>query len=204
MTEANPNTRLEAFCDGVFAIAMTLLVIDLKIPATAHVEDTAGVWLALRQMAPAVCAFLLSFTVIFITWVNHHATLKLVDKSSSSFTYANGMLLLSVVVIPFPTALLGEYVLTDHAAPAVTLYNAVLALQAVAWLLLSNTVLENGLTRNDAGEAHIRVSRRYGVSALALYSACAVAALWFPLTVAAITVLIWGFWLTVGVRMGPA
>jgi uncharacterized membrane protein len=116
MADTHPNARLEAFCDGVFAIAATLLVIDVKLPATDLVESTSGLWLALRHTGPAIAAFILSFAIIFITWVNHHATLKLVGRSSSSFIYANGLLLLTVVFLPFPTALPGEYVMTDHAA----------------------------------------------------------------------------------------
>jgi uncharacterized membrane protein len=70
MTETSPNSRLEAFCDGVFAIALTLLIIDIKIPSTAVIHDTTDFWLALKHIAPSICAFLLSFTIILITWVN--------------------------------------------------------------------------------------------------------------------------------------
>jgi len=104
----NPNARLEAFCDGVFAIALTLLIIDIGIPATIEINNTAEFWTALKNILPSIFAFLLSFIVIFITWVNHHASLKLVARTSPSFIYANGLLLLTVVFIPFPTALLGE------------------------------------------------------------------------------------------------
>src|SRR5258705_2910552 len=99
MAETNPNSRLEAFCDGVFAIALTLLVIDIKIPSTIAINNTADFWLALRHVAPSIFAFVLSFIIILITWVNHHNTLKLVNKSSPSFIYANGFLLLTVVFV---------------------------------------------------------------------------------------------------------
>jgi uncharacterized membrane protein len=107
MAETNTNSRLEAFCDGVFAIALTLLIIDIKIPSSVTIDTTNDVWLALKHIVPSIFSFLLSFAVILITWVNHHAALKLVNKSSPPFIYANGLLLLSVVFIPFPTALLG-------------------------------------------------------------------------------------------------
>jgi hypothetical protein len=102
-------------------------------------------------LTPAVFAFLLSFTVIFITWVNHHAALRLVHKSSVSFIYANGFLLHGVVFIPFPTSLLGAFLLTDHAAPAVVLYNAVLVQQAIAWILLSRAALTDRLASGEGG-----------------------------------------------------
>lgn len=126
MAEENINSRLEAFGDGVFAIALSLLIIDIKIPSSAAINNTADFWLALKHITPSLFAFLLSFVIIFITWVNHHNGLKLVNKSSASFMYANGFLLLTVVFIPFPTSLLGEYLFTDHSAPAVILYNSVM------------------------------------------------------------------------------
>src|SRR5262245_58081122 len=127
MAEGNPNSRLETFCDGVFAIALTLLVLDIRSPSTTEIHSTADLWLAMLQLVPSVFAFVLSFTIILITWVNHHASLKLLHKSSAAFIYANGFLLLTVVFIPLPTRLLGEYLLTDHSAPAVVLYESTLA-----------------------------------------------------------------------------
>jgi uncharacterized membrane protein len=78
----NANTRLEAFCDGVFAIAITLLIIEVGIPAGAEITDTAEFWAALQHLLPSIFAFILSFVVIFITWVNHQVSLKLVAGSS--------------------------------------------------------------------------------------------------------------------------
>ena len=72
MSETNPNSRLEAFCDGVFAIALTLLIIDIKILPTIEINSNADFWLALKHIVPSVLAFVLSFTIILITWVNHH------------------------------------------------------------------------------------------------------------------------------------
>ncbi len=101
MVESNVNSRLEAFCDGVFAIAITLLILDIKIPSGVIINTTNDFWLALQHLLPSVFAFLLSFTIILITWVNHHSTLKLINKSSPAFIYANGFLLLTIVVLPF-------------------------------------------------------------------------------------------------------
>lgn len=156
MAEANPNTRLEAFCDGVFAIALTLLIIDIKIPSTKEINNTDEFWHVLKHIASSVFAFVLSFIIILITWVNHHASLKQVNKSSASFIYANGFLLLTVVFIPFPTSLMGEYILTDHAPPAVILYNSTLAAQALSWTLLTGSVLKNQLAKNEKSILSIR------------------------------------------------
>ena len=201
MQETNPNSRLEAFCDGVFAFALTLLVIEIKIPSTAHIESTADFWNALGRIAPSVGTFLLSFGVIFITWVNHHNALKLGNKSSTPFIYANGLLLLSVVFIPFPTALMGEYLLSDHASPAVILYEAVIVLQSIGWIMISQTALNGNLLKSESAIRQARRSRVFGYFALAMYSLLAILAIWFPLIVAIITTGIWIFWLIYGMRL---
>ena len=142
MAEANPNSRLEAFCDGVFAIALTLLIIDIKIPSTERIDTTNDLWLALKHILPSIFAFVLSFIIILITWANHHGGLKLINRSSAAFIFANGFLLLTVVFIPFPTALMGEYLLTDHSSPAVILYVSTMAIQAIGWILFTVRLLK--------------------------------------------------------------
>jgi uncharacterized membrane protein len=131
MGASNSNTRLEAFCDGVFAVALTLLIIDIKIPANVTINTTNDFWLALQHLLPSIFAFLLSFTIVLISWVNHHGTMKLINKSSPAFIYANGFLLLTIVILPFPTALLSEHLFTDHATPAVVIYAAINGLQSL-------------------------------------------------------------------------
>ncbi len=204
MADANPNARLEAFCDGVFAIALTLLIIDIRLPSTERVGSTAEFWRALQRLTPSVFAFVLSFGIILITWVNHHATLKLVHKSSASFIYANGFLLLTVVFIPFPTSLLGDFLWTGHAAPAVVLYDAVLAVQAIGWILLTGAALRGRLVEDERSVVTIRGNSRNGYGAFALYSLLAITALWFPLAIAVVTTVTWIFWLTLGIRMKDA
>ena len=129
---------------------------------------------SLKQLTPGILAFLISFITILITWVNHHATLKLVHNSSSHFIYANGFLLLTVVIVPFPTSLLGEFVLTNHAAPAVVLYSAVFGLQAIGWILICKAALDpaNPLTRNEKARLQIHANLQKGYYAVVLYSVC--------------------------------
>ena len=200
MADPHPNTRLEIFCDGVFAIALTLLIIDIKVPASDSIGTTRELWLALGHLGPSFFAFVLSFAIILITWVNHHALFKLVNKSSGSFIYANGFLLLTVVVMPFPTALVGEYLLTDHAAPAVVIYNSVTAAQAVAWILVTEAALRSQLAKDDKSASLMRDNRRNGYLAFAVYSLLALIAVWFPLAIAIVTTILWAYWLTFSLR----
>lgn len=201
MSTTNPNSRLEAFCDGVFAIALTLLIIDIKIPSTKEINSTAEFWHALKEIAPSVFAFILSFTIILITWVNHHNALKLGKGTTSSFIYANGFLLLTVVFMPFPTSLLGEYILTDHAAPAVILYESTMALQALGWILIIKTALKNDLGKSEKANLQIRRNGQFGYFAFVLYTLCAIIAIWFPFAIAVITTITWIFWLVWGIRI---
>jgi len=201
MAETNPNSRLEAFCDGVFAIALTLLIIDIKIPSTIEINNTPDFWVALKHITPSILAFILSFIIILITWVNHHNSMKLMNKSSASFIYANGFLLLTVVFVPFPTSLIGEYISTDYAAPAVILYNSVLALQAIGWILLCQAALKNHLGKNEKSTRAIHKNGKFGYFAFILYSLCTIAAFWFPLTIAIITAVTWIFWLVHGINI---
>ena len=204
MAESN-TARLEAFCDGVFAIALTLLVIDIKIPASETYHTNTEFWLVLKHLLPTILAFLLSFITILITWVNHHNALKLIKKTSPQFIYANGLLLLTVVFIPFPTSLLGDNVMTDHATPAVVLYSAVFALQALGWNLMGRAGLNpaNPLALNEKAEIASRGVLKNTYIAMFVYGSCAVLAFWFPLSVAIFVACTWVFWLIYGISIKP-
>ena len=197
----NPNARLEMFCDGVFAIALTLLIIDIKIPADAPINNTKEMWRALQEILPSIFAFILSFAIILITWVNHHNAMKLAAKSSPAFMYANGVLLLSVVLIPFPTSLIGEYIFTDHAAPAVILYNVVLLLQSLGWALICTAGINDNLSTGEKATLEIRKNRTYAYYSVFGYSVLAVLSIWFPLPVLIVTVMLWIVWLTIGINI---
>lgn len=199
--ESQSNTRLEAFCDAVFAIALTLLILDVRLPPASSIGSTSQLWHELGRLGPSILAFGLSFVVVFITWVNHRVTLRLVNRSTPSFLYANGFLLLTVVCVPFTARMLGEFLDTAYASPAVVVYNAVLAAEALAWILLSGAALKNDLFATEAARTTIRASNRNGFSAFALYSALAIAGFWLPVTAVVITTASWVFWLVFGIRM---
>jgi uncharacterized membrane protein len=195
---AHVNARLEAFCDGVFAIALTLLIIDVRVPVTTAIGTSGDLWLALRHLLPSIFAFVLSFGIIFISWVNHHELLKLVDSTTHPFIYANGFLLLSVVFVPFPTALLGDHLLTNHASPAVILYSAAGAIMGLGWALVGRTALP--LARDDRAAARVRKGARSAYFGIAFYTTCAIVAVWLPLAVAVVQTVMWIYWVFYGVR----
>jgi uncharacterized membrane protein len=128
-------SRLEAFSDGVFAIVITLLILDIKVPAGA--EGRLGP--ALVDQWPRYAAFLLSFFVVGVIWLNHHATINLLARTDHSSQVLNLLLLLPVSVLPWPTALLAEYAL--HGSPsdqrvAVLVYGGTSTAMAVSFNVL--------------------------------------------------------------------
>jgi uncharacterized membrane protein len=126
------TSRLEAFSDGVFAVAITLLVLDIRPPA--DVETQRGLWHALGDLWPNYAAYAVSFLVIGIVWVNHHAVMELITHVDRGLAFLNLLLLMAVALIPFTTALFAEYLTHDdpaHAAAAV--YSIVITLMGAAF-----------------------------------------------------------------------
>ena len=107
------TSRLEAFSDGVFAIAATLLVLELRVPA-----DSPDLVRALLDIWPAYAAYLVSFLTIGIIWVNHHTLLEHCRRVDRRFLYLNLLLLIAVGIVPFPTSLVDRYILSEHGATA--------------------------------------------------------------------------------------
>jgi uncharacterized membrane protein len=97
--------RVEAFSDGVLAVAITLLVLDLKVP---HVGE-GSLWEALLKQWPAYAAYLTSFLIIGVMWVNHHAIFRQIRLVDRSLMLLNLLLLMSIVAIPFGASLVSEY-----------------------------------------------------------------------------------------------
>src|SRR5215212_10288790 len=102
MTEAKSLTRLEAFSDGVFAIAITLLILEIKVPPIDSVHSINDLVNALVHLWPSYFAFVYSFGGILVQWIIHHNTFCHLNKTSRPFLYTNGFLLITIVFFPFP------------------------------------------------------------------------------------------------------
>jgi uncharacterized membrane protein len=125
------KNRLEAFSDGVFAVAITLLVLEIGIP------EGDDLWRKLGDEWPSFAAFFVSFWVIGIIWVNHHGVIDHLKRADRGVLYLNLLLLMSVVLIPFATALMAEHLNSgedEHVAAAV--YAGSFVLMAVAFGVL--------------------------------------------------------------------
>jgi uncharacterized membrane protein len=121
--------RAEAFSDGVFAIAITLLVLTIGQPQNYH--DLGG---ELLRQWPSYAAYVVSFAVIGIMWFNHHVIFSLLARVDRTFLFLNLLLLLSVVFIPYPTGVFGEALRRGEGTrDAAVMYSVVMALNAYSW-----------------------------------------------------------------------
>ncbi|HYM68310.1 MAG TPA: TMEM175 family protein [bacterium] len=129
----NATGRVEAFSDGVFAIAITLLVLELHVP-----DRAAGVPLtaALAGQWPSYLAFLTSFATIGIMWINHHRMFTLIRRSDHTLLVLNGLLLLAITAVPFPTGLVAAYLPYRDARTAVMVYCGTFTVIAVFFNVL--------------------------------------------------------------------
>jgi uncharacterized membrane protein len=132
------TNRLEALADGVFAIAMTLLVLELSIPVIEDVSLNAKLGAALFDLLPKILVYLLSFVVLGIMWANHHFMFHCITRSNGKLIWINIIFLMFVALIPFSASLLGEY---SNTQLAVTIYgiNGLLciAMCLVTWIYIS-------------------------------------------------------------------
>ena len=201
MTLKNEIGRIEAFSDGVFAIAITLLVLEIKVPPVSSIHSVNDLWHALKELWPSYFAYILSFGFILIAWVNHHTCFNLVEHSSPSFMFANGFLLFNIAIIPFPTALLAEYITTDYAQPAVVFYCFCYILQNLSWNLLFVSMKNSGLLKDNksSSDAYSKFTK-YSKQGAVLYLCITVLAWWFPKTALFINSLLWFVWLWLGIK----
>jgi uncharacterized membrane protein len=164
MAPVSETNRIEAFSDGVFAIAITLLVLDLKIPRDA--PGAARLSQLLIAQWPAYLAFLTSFATILIMWINHHRIFTLVGRSDDRLLFYNGLLLLGVTIVPFPTSLVAEYLQLDGEQSAAFVFNGTYTFIAVAFNLLWRTAaVKDRLLHQDADRATVDAifaAYRYG------------------------------------------
>lgn len=179
--------RVEAFSDGVFAVAITLLVLDLRVPkAPELVALHLGLMAALVRQWPTFLAYLTSFATILVMWVNHHRLFTQIRRIDNPFLFLNGLLLLFVTLVPFPTALVAEHIRDPEAAVAVEVYSGTFLLIALSFNVLWRYAAGSGrLLGHEAILAEVQaISSQYRFGS-PLYVVCFVLAfVYFPASIA--------------------
>ena len=158
--------RIEAFSDGVFAVAITLLVLDIKVPPFPSANPAFSLAKELLAEWPAYLAFLMSFLTILIMWINHHRVFTLIRLTDDRFMILNGLLLLCVTAVPFSTALLAAYIRLPDARLATLIYAGVSLLMAFSFNGLWRYAAHDGRLLDDDHDpdiaAGITKSYRFG------------------------------------------
>jgi uncharacterized membrane protein len=127
------KNRIETLSDGVFAIVVTLLVLELRIPELSDAASTAELSRELIAMAPKFLSMVMSFLTVCVIWLNHHRLFTLIEHFDVPLFWLNANLLLWVCVIPFPTAVVGDY---PFNALALSLYGVVMSLMGCAFVFM--------------------------------------------------------------------
>jgi uncharacterized membrane protein len=178
------KTRLEAFSDGVIAIIITIMVLELKVP---HGSD----WQSLQDLLPVFLSYVLSFVYLGIYWNNHHHMLHTVQHVSGGVLWANLHLLFWLSLVPFVTGWMGE---NHFAALPTALYGVVLLLAAVAYWILQNRIISVGGGRESLLARAVGRDRKGKISPL-LYAVAIPAAFWSQWLAGAIYVAVAVMWL---------
>jgi uncharacterized membrane protein len=170
--------RLEAFSDGVFAIAVTLLILDIGVSGTAGHDLGA----AIRGLWPSYLAYVASFSTIGAAWLAHNAITEYLERADAAFVRLNLLLLLFVSFLPFPTRLVAEFIHQDKAERvAVTFYGIVLLLSSTLLLVLWRYAVRAKLVRPDLADEEIELLTERLTPGLGAYVVLIVSGLFFPI-----------------------
>jgi uncharacterized membrane protein len=171
------KTRLEAFSDGVLAVAITLLVLDLHVDAAG--EESLGA--QLRHEWPSFAAYVLSFSIIGVIWVNHHALFALAARVDRALLFYNLLLLMWVTTIPFTTSTLASFLRSGGSDTrwAVVLYGISMEGMAISFTLILAYLLRHQLVVRPVSRAEGRAAvRRFGLGTLVYPAVMLIGLIW--------------------------
>lgn len=173
--QENETVRIETFSDSVLAINITLLMFELKAPEFKESYNSWTLFLAMLRQWPAYMAFLLSFSTIFVIWVNHHRMFNIIRRSDARFMYYNGLLLFLTSLIPFTTNVLAKYSTTSATELSAGLSMALFgAITGTLFLMWNHATRDYHLLKRPSADVRVRLVRNglliitgvYGLSAL--------------------------------------
>ncbi len=178
--------RIIFFSDAVFAIALTLLVIDLRVPEEDHGETSLDVIVGLL---PGFLAYVISFAVIAVNWLGHHRKFTVINTYDSRLLQLNFVVLFLIAFVPFPTSLLAEY---PGEVPSVVLYSVVVGLLNLAQLAMWSYAYRHGLVDKSVDDAIYRyVRRNLLVVPIVFAASIPIAIFWDPTFAMYSWILIW-------------
>jgi uncharacterized membrane protein len=159
--------RLAALSDGIFAVAMTLLVLDLRFPATEAIHSDAQLWHALQSMAPQILVYLMSFLTLGIFWVGQQTQLNHLERGHRSLAWIHLIFLFAVTLVPFSTHLLAEFL---SYRVALLVYWGNIVLIGLALYFTWDCAIGLGLTKSDMPAEVPKAIKRRILIAQSLYA----------------------------------
>jgi uncharacterized membrane protein len=189
------TNRVEAFSDGVFAIAITLLILEIKVPDLSNGISNFQLYRSLVNLWPSYFAFLLSFTATLIMWINHHGFFNNLKTIDSKFLFANGFLLLLVTFVPFPTAVLAKYINSSGANAASAFYCGTFVLISIAYNLLwfTSAYKRRLVKENISNEVILKIKNAY-ILGFFVYLAAFIISIFYAVAGLLINLSLWIFW----------
>jgi uncharacterized membrane protein len=186
------TVRIEAFSDGIFCVAITLLAIEIGVEAK-HTSSNEDLLRSLLHLWPICLAYFISFVNVLLAWIGHHGLFKNLRNTDNSVMVTNGLLLMLVALVPFPTKTLGLFLQTGAFKTAVIFYTAYFVLISIAFRLLwwaasrKKDLLVHGIT--NATIRHITRNENLGLICNSVILAIAFVNPWAAL------VLSFGMWI---------
>lgn len=191
------TTRIETFSDGVFCIAVTLLSLEIGVEVKDNVSNSDLVHSLVEQW-PICLAYVISFINVLLAWIGHHELFKKLNNTDNFVMIANGLLLMIVALVPFPTKTLGTFLLTGALKIAVIFYTGYFVLISIAFKLLwhaasrKKELLVHGVT-----DAQIKQTTKYeniGLICNIIIMAVAFVNPWAALVLSFVMWMYWIFW----------
>ncbi len=178
------KTRLEAFSDGVIAIIITIMVLELKIPHSTH-------WEEVKHLVPIFLSYVLSFIFLGIYWGNHHHLIHTIKTVNSNILWANLHLLFWLSLIPFATAWMGE---SNFERSTVIIYAVIVDLCGVAYSILLNIITKREVN-NESLHKVLQLQTKKGIRSLILYTSAIPLAFVHPVISCIIFVIVSFMWI---------
>ena len=192
------TSRVETFSDSVFAIALTLLILNIQVPNLSDLTTNETLFFTIIKLWPSYIAFILSFSAVLIMWINHHGFFKYLKKIDTGFLFANGFLLLSVTFINYPTAVLARYINTPAINIASAFYCGSMLLVSTSYnLLWYSAAYKRRLMKDEISSTLIIKIRNAYLIGFFFYIFAFVISFFIPIIGLMMSILLWVFWIVI-------
>ncbi|MEI6681341.1 MAG: TMEM175 family protein [Bacteroidota bacterium] len=188
------TARLEAFSDGIFSVAITLLAIEIGISGYAGATNL-NLWHRILEKWPEYFTYFNSFATVLLIWIGHHKIINQIRAASQWVLLLNGMVLLFVVLFPFPTKTVGAFIGTDAVNTAVAFYAGYTGLIVLSMLLLNAGIVSNPkLLVSERSLPWFRKMIKGQLIGVTVYGIATLIAFFSPAVAMLMTFAMWVFW----------